>query len=519
MKKIFIGKNDDASGLVENILREKDRDIVVVLPKSSKLAGSVSNFHLIKREAEAGSKNLVIESVDEEALALAQAAGLASLNPFLSGKRKSMSDIIAPEVSEENIEPAVEEKDSDFLMEKILEEPEETTVDFADKKFGKKSVKFSKKKSLLFITSLALLALVWVGLNNITPKTTIAFSLKEYPFESKNSLSVKTDSKEANLEKSVIGGELFTERKNVTLNFPASGKKEVERKAEGKVILYNAFSSVSQPLVASTRLLTPDGKLFRLVEKVVVPGAKIEQGKIIPSSIEAKIIADKAGEDYNIGPVSRFSIPGFKGSSKYESFYGESKEPTTGGFIGLAAYPEESDIKSAKEKMTETLKENLSVALNIPEGFTLIDGASSFEIVKMEVNEKTNEKGEFSIYGEAIKKALAFSKSQFDEFLVKEISENLGFKAGLINYSLSPKDIKVDFENGKMTFSPVAVGVAKRDLDVNEFKEGVKGKTSSELKAEIISIVGVENAKISFWPFWVGKVPENADKITVTFDK
>ncbi len=74
-----------------------------------------------------------------------------------------------------------------------------------------------------------------------------------------------------------------------------------------------------------TRFLALDGKIFRLTKGITVPGAKIVEGKIIPSSIEAAVIADQPGEAYNIGPVSRFSIPGLKGTPKYEAFYAESK--------------------------------------------------------------------------------------------------------------------------------------------------------------------------------------------------
>jgi hypothetical protein len=521
MKKIFIGKNDDPAFVVENILGEKEKDLIIVLPKSSKLACSVSNFHLIKREADADNKNLVIESVDEEVLALAQAAGIASLNPFLSGKRKSMSDIIAPEISLAKSSPSsfLKKEEVSLKEEVATEDEEDTIVDFAEKSFNKKTGKFSKKKTYFFIGTLAFIALIWIGLENIAPKATIAFTLKKYPFENKNSLSVETDSSEFDSEKSVIGGELFTENKNITLNFTASGSKKIERKAKGKVTIYNAYSSKSQILVASTRFLAPDGKLFRLVDKITVPGAKIEQGKIIPSSIEAEIIADQAGEEYNIGPISRFSIPGFQGSSKYESFYGESKEPATGGFIGVAAFPTDEDKKEAKEKIEQTLKDSLASSLNIPEDFEIIGGSDSIKIIKIEIKEETNEKGELSVYGEAEKKILAFSKKQFEEFLIKKASEDIGFKVSLLDYSLNPQEVKIDFEMGKMSFLPSVSGFAKRDFNIDEFKNGIKGKDSSELKAEIISIVGVENARNSFWPFWVTKVPENSEKISVSFEE
>ena len=83
MKKIFIGKNDEPAHVVENILSETEKSIILVIPKFSKVSDSVANFHLLKREAEADGKNLLIESIDDNTLALASAAGIPGVNPFL----------------------------------------------------------------------------------------------------------------------------------------------------------------------------------------------------------------------------------------------------------------------------------------------------------------------------------------------------------------------------------------------------------------------------------------------------
>ena len=128
--------------------------------------------------------------------------------------------------------------------------------------------------------------------------------------------------------------------------------------------------------MVNTRFESPDGQLFRLTEGVKVAGAKIVDGKIVPSTTEATVVADKAGPEYNIGPVEKFTIPGLKGSPKYNAFYGKSTAAMTGGFIGEITYPTPEDIKKTKEEVAKQLEDSLRVltAAQIPEDFKMIDG-------------------------------------------------------------------------------------------------------------------------------------------------
>src|SRR3989344_1019537 len=51
MKKIFIDRNEPVASVVEKILSETEKDIVLVVPRNAKLGESVGNFHLLKRES------------------------------------------------------------------------------------------------------------------------------------------------------------------------------------------------------------------------------------------------------------------------------------------------------------------------------------------------------------------------------------------------------------------------------------------------------------------------------------
>ena len=77
--------------------------------------------------------------------------------------------------------------------------------------------------------------------------------------------------------------------------------KEIERRASGKIIVFNNYSTNSQRLIARTRFETLEGKIYRIRDAVVVPGISDKDGRKTPGSIEVTVFADEPGEEYNIG--------------------------------------------------------------------------------------------------------------------------------------------------------------------------------------------------------------------------
>jgi hypothetical protein len=81
----------------------------------------------------------------------------------------------------------------------------------------------------------------------------------------------------------------------------ASEETDVQKKASGRIVIYNNHNSSPQRLVKNTRFETPEGLIYRINESVTVPGAKIEGGEKVPGSVEAEVMADIPGQKYNIG--------------------------------------------------------------------------------------------------------------------------------------------------------------------------------------------------------------------------
>jgi type IV pilus assembly protein PilM len=129
-----------------------------------------------------------------------------------------------------------------------------------------------------------------------------------------------------------------------------SATLERDAVATGIVTLYNT-SQTAQSLVATTRLISETGVLFRLTDPVTVPAN---------GSVDAAVYADQPGASGNI-PTSRFTIPGLP-SARQEEVYAESSESMTGGVetVGVLG---EADVAQAKLVAMERVRADLGTFL------------------------------------------------------------------------------------------------------------------------------------------------------------
>ncbi|MDO8537220.1 MAG: hypothetical protein Q7R94_03160, partial [bacterium] len=245
----------------------------------------------------------------------------------------------------------------------------------------------------------------------------------------------------------------------------------------------------------------------------------ITNGKIEPASIEAGVLADQAGPDYNLGPIAKLTIPGFKGSPKYEGFYGELKEGTKDGFIGQKAVPTADDIQKAKDKAAEILRTTLESNLlaNYPPDFKILDGVTSFNITKLNVNENTDASGNFSVFGEANIMTLGFREADLKSFLgtlAAKDNPTMVFKELNLTYS----EVRADFKNKTESFMLVARGALIPEFSVDDFRGKILGQKVQDARILISSLKGLADARISLWPrwpIWSGRVPADVNKIKV----
>ncbi len=519
IKRITVSKSDEATLIVEKMFDADAKEVVLTVPRFSKLAESSTNFRLLRREADALGKQIIVESVDDAVIELAKASGIECRNPFFADSARHLSDI-TPGAKPRRVEPKGKHSSHGKESEHSAK-PErrgEERIFSSPQSASRRPIRFRFGGRTLFAAAGGILAILFIFgiVVNVLPRASITVVAAKTEWVYGDAVVVDTGVGAILPADRKIPGERFLDQKNFDLSFPASGKGKVERYAKGRIIIWNTHGSAPQPLVERTRFLTPNGKIFRLVSRVVVPGANVTQGKIIPSSIEAEVVADKPGEAYNLPPVARFSIPGFSGTAKAQTFYAESKAPIQGGFVGESAYPTVDDVKRAKETALNSLEESMHLVLaaQLDKDFRLVPGAVAFNVLAQKVNEATDAEGKFSVFTEAEISAMVFRESD----LLKLMSELLTLQAGagfeVRDYELTYGTPKFE---GKRLILPVNYrSVLAKRVSPDDLRQRIAGKSETDLRATIFSLAGIESATISLWPFWVSKVPEDLEKIAIT---
>ncbi|MEK7635996.1 MAG: hypothetical protein AAB405_02815 [Patescibacteria group bacterium] len=397
-------------------------------------------------------------------------------------------------------------------VEEILKKPKKEQFLFQEKKSSR------LKRYIIYFFLLLIGSGVFYITIAILPRAEIAIITKKSPWNFNDVIEASKDVGNIDLINKRIPAEIFQDIKNLTLSFEARGKKYVERKAIGEITIYNSYSSQSQILIKDTRFESPDGKIFYLDKKITVPGAKINEGKIMPSSIKATVTAERAGEEYNIGPVEKFTLTGFKNTSKYKGFYAVSGDSMKGGLVGNVFFPTEDDIKAAREKTAAQLLDSISTFLlaQIGKEFKIIEEGRLFTIVKENIDKEADKNGNFLVSMEGELKIIVFKESDIIlELMSKLAKETFGQIFEIKTYNLNYKTAKYDSGSGKIALNIEFSGEFWQPINIEAFKNSVINKKESDLKVYVFSIPGVEKATISLWPRWVRKVPNLVDKIKV----
>jgi hypothetical protein len=346
---------------------------------------------------------------------------------------------------------------------------------------------------------------------------TIAINFVKTPWAYQNNFVADKSVSTINTAQNIIPAQLFTISKNTTQLFAATGQQNVSLKAQGTITIYNAYSSSPQALVATTRFVTPAGKIFRLVSSVVVPGAAVTNGKIVPSSITAAVVADQPGPDYNISSTPKLTIPGFQGTPKFDAFYGSIASSTSGGFVGQKAVPTADDITAAKQKVTDLLTSELQGGLSgsYTNNFKILDGATNIAMGRLTVNTTTDNNGNFSVFGEATLTAIGFDESKFKDSLLT-MAQSTEASSTWSDLTLNYGSIKPDFTKGTVSFSLTVQGSLEPQFSATDFRANIAGKSINSAKTAIAGISELQNGTISVWPEWLWSIPTNVGKINIT---
>ena len=318
-----------------------------------------------------------------------------------------------------------------------------------------------------------------------------------------------------------LGFQVVTISKDVEKKVQAGGEEQVNRKAQGKIIIYNNYSSQSQKLVATTRFETPEGLIFRLPNAVTIPGKQTKAGKSVAGSIEVTVEADKSGTAYNVG-LKDFTIPGFKGDPRFTSIYARSKSEMTGGFAGVQKVVSSVSVAETDKELEATLKSSLSKAITsqIPVNFILYPNSLSYKLeptTQIESVEGETTTDEAILIKKGTANAIIFDKGALTRAILVKLSPEITDEVVKIKnldsmefaYSGTPdlsKDASINFTlNGSVEIVWV--------FDENKLKSDLLGVSKNNAKTVIGTYGTIKEAWVETYPFWNQTIPKDIEKV------
>ncbi len=297
-------------------------------------------------------------------------------------------------------------------------------------------------------------------------------------------------------------------------NFSATAKESTKQKAHGTITIINTTAN-SQPLRATTRLLTKDGFLFRTESFVTVPAK---------GTVNVPVVADTEGSIEGVD-LSHFTIPGLW-QGLQSSIYGQDFAGNTKGEQEISIVTQ-ADIDRAKDEVLKKIKEKFSLLLDIPDGKFQPKKAVKISDVVVKEFSSSHTAGDkvkdFTVSIKALGTGVVFDESESMAFMKERAKNQLGIGYEFVfgqedRVSQTLENFNAATQEAQIRFDVVAGKV--RGEDTGQFvKSNLAGLSKSQIKEYFASYGDIAAVDVRYYPFWVQRAPLLTDHIHILFQK
>jgi hypothetical protein len=546
---IYIDTEDDITSIIEKVKESDNSVLALVPPKRVGALQSVVNLKLLLRAAKSGRKKVALVTTDAALIALA--AGLRipvaknltaqpelpeapdlddTDNDVINGDELAIGDLARSAEKPASRRDNREDKEISAAVAAIETDDRikndadgDGAPDDAPRRKSPKAKRVPNfndfRKKLLIFGSLGLaliVFLIWAIV--FAPHGTITITAETMPKEISTVVSLRP-SAATNLDNKIIQPIIKQIKKTETVNFTATGSKDVGEKATGEVNVYNdkqiitGYTCNAVSISAGTTMIdSVSGLQFTLDKAVSVP---------CDDMVKTTATAVRIGENYNIKSNVQLNIAGYNPSTS--KIYAVANGDFTGGSQKTVKVVQQSDIDAATEKLKEQVdQDKIKSELIAQMGSDVTTLDDSFTAAYGTINSKPAldeavDSGSAAATMEITYTLIGITKTDLKNLIEAEIGEIKNQK--IYNDGVS----KIRFDkfapsgnNYTVTVKTTAQIGPDLDKRQNQIKESAVGKRSGEIVSDIEAIAGVSSVKVKFSPFWVSTAPA-ANKLTVEF--
>ncbi|MCI0479025.1 hypothetical protein L0Y59_00570 [Candidatus Uhrbacteria bacterium] len=374
--------------------------------------------------------------------------------------------------------------------------------------------------SFFGLTLLVVGLVVWM----FSVRATVRVQVARDPVSVETSVDIAKSPEQGQLQGRVVAG-TFDNIKEYPVKERAGDLPPVVATTTGRVRITNRYSK-EQPLIRTTRLLTSDGKLFRIDATVTVPSG---------GSVEVNAYSDAPGNGMLIKAGTAFTIPGLW-IDLQKHITAEALTDFSGATVAGGKVVTAEEIAEAQEELELLLLEQAKATLAAEAGLTSAmldpacgDGQACWGVAyRTEPLEKRSNAtpgqttDSFLVQAKIRLSAAYFPRTDMESLVRTKLKERLPEGRDLVEFDRERVTYRLETSDESMETARIAVTAdAKSRLTSKSGAltgESLAGMSVEAAQQKLSSVEGVEFVEITLRPSWARKLPGQKDRIEVVIE-
>lgn len=537
---IYIDVEDDITAIIGKVKQSREKIVVLVPPKRIGVLQSAVNLRLLSRTTTQSGKHLVLITTNGALTALAAAAKIPvaknlQSKPEIGAAPDEDADIeediidgsqlpvgelartadrgtaftaVSPAVDEAVRENAAEEKGGRAVP--VRSRPVRTKSGVKVPNFDS----FRKKLLLIGAGGLVLIGfLVWAIFFAPRANVVIAARTTDTPVNARVTLDPAATT---TLQEGLLKSTTKQTKKDQTIEFAATGKKDVGNKATGSMKLTRTSPSATPVTVPAGTEFTASGLTFVSTQAATLTSQLTPSG-FDPGSATVAVQATDIGDNYNLSA---------RGYTSSVSGVNANGTDMAGGSKKTVTVVSADDVQKATEQLAEQKTDDIKrdLAKQFDGTFVVVD--QSFKIDQANPSsapavDQESTDGKARLTSSVTYSLSAVAKSELKVYLDDYFKAQLKDKDDQRVYDNGSGEAKLSnisvVDGGKFGANLVASAKIGPKISDDEVKELAAGKRYGDIQASLEAIQGVESVDVEYSPFWVTSTPNDVKRISVEF--
>ncbi len=524
---IYIDVEDDITAIIGKLKASKHKIVALVPPKRIGVLQSAVNLRLLARSAEQHDKRLVIITGNHALSGLAASAAIPVAKNLQS--KPELAEIATLDVDDgEDVIDGAELPVGEHAKQAPTDDDTEVVAAPVSAAVAAKSAKPAKKggkvpnfdtfRKKLFIGGAAgvlLIAfLIWAIVFAPHAKVILLARTTDASVSQQVQLSTSAESSAA---KTTLRVEQKQVTKDISVDFEATGKKNVGEKASGSIIMTACAGFSAPAAIPAGTAVSAGGQTYTTTSAGNFAMDSIGNGCINYKTGAVSITATVAGAASNVDSAA-FTVAEYGSVSASGS--------ATGGTDKTVAVVTKDDVEKAKKQAEASVDKTAmqrDLGAQFGDSYKVLDETFKLDTDSLKASPIAGaevEGGKATYGGTATATIYAVSKDELGSYLDAVLEQQLDDKDQQRVYengASSAEFSNVVREDKQTTININAKGKIGPKIDEDKIKALAAGKNYGEIQSALTSINGIAEADIKFSPFWVRKAPNDTAKISIEF--